>query len=238
MAKAMSTSEWDRCAIPKLLFAQLGNSVSARKLRLIACACCRRVAHLFKDARCQRALEVNEAFADGEAAKRQLGTARRAAEEAFDRLDARGRAHPATFAACAVWYALRAGERGRDGFAFPDAVWVASSVRLAGCAAGPGKKSDRAALQGASKEERAAQAELIRDIVGNPFRTVTIDRRWRTSNVVDLARTIYDERAFERLPILADALMDAGCNDGDILDHCRRDGVHVRGCWVVDRLPE
>jgi hypothetical protein len=51
-----------------------------------------------------------------------------------------------------------------------------------------------------------------------------------------IARAIYDGRAFERMPILADALEDAGCGDADILRHCREPGEHVRGCWVVDLL--
>jgi hypothetical protein len=78
--------------------------------------------------------------------------------------------------------------------------------------------------------------DYLRDIFGNPFRPVTIDPRWLTFSVLDLSRAIYDERAFERLPILADALMDAGCDNDDILNHCRGDGPHVRGCWVVDLL--
>jgi hypothetical protein len=65
---------------------------------------------------------------------------------------------------------------------------------------------------------------------------ITIDPRWQTSTVIDLARIIYDERAFDRMPILADALMDAGCDSEDILNHCRSDGPHVRGCWVVDLI--
>jgi hypothetical protein len=79
-----------------------------------------------------------------------------------------------------------------------------------------------------------AWACWVRDLYGNPFRPVTIEPRWLTSNVVDLSRTIYDERDFDRLPILADALMDAGCADESILSHCRSEGPHVRGCWVVD----
>jgi hypothetical protein len=79
-------------------------------------------------------------------------------------------------------------------------------------------------------------AQLIREIHGNPFRPTTIDPAWLTSTVVELARGIYDERAFDRLPILADALQDAGCDDADVLDHCRGPGPHVRGCWVIDVL--
>ena len=76
---------------------------------------------------------------------------------------------------------------------------------------------------------------FLRDIVGNPFRPVAVDPGWLTSTVVDLARGIYAERAFDRLPILADALQDAGCENADILGHCRDpQAVHVRGCWVVD----
>jgi hypothetical protein len=75
---------------------------------------------------------------------------------------------------------------------------------------------------------------LIRDIFGNPFRPVAFDPRWRTADAVGLARGIYEDRAFDRLPLLADALMDAGCADEQVLSHCRSDGPHVRGCWVVD----
>jgi hypothetical protein len=75
---------------------------------------------------------------------------------------------------------------------------------------------------------------ILRDIFGNPFRPVTFDPRWRTSDVVGLAQAIYDDKAFERMPILADALMDAGCDEEQIIAHCRGDGSHVRGCWVVD----
>ncbi len=77
---------------------------------------------------------------------------------------------------------------------------------------------------------------FLRDIFGNPFRPVTLDPRWLSSTVLDLARTIYDERVWERMPILADALMDASCDNEEILNHCRGEGPHVRGCWVVDLL--
>ena len=83
-------------------------------------------------------------------------------------------------------------------------------------------------------DEWSAIADRLRDIFGNPFRPVAVDPTWLTSTAVALARGIYDDRAFDRLPILADALQDAGCENADVLDHCRGPGPHVRGCWVVD----
>jgi hypothetical protein len=88
----------------------------------------------------------------------------------------------------------------------------------------------------AARDEPRAQAAIFRDIFGNPFRPVTLNPAWRTSNVPALAQSIYHQRAFDRLPILADALEDAGCDNADILNHCRQPGEHVRGCWVVDFL--
>ena len=77
-------------------------------------------------------------------------------------------------------------------------------------------------------------SELVRCILGDPFRPVTFDASWHTSTVVALAEGIYADRAFDQLPILADALEDAGCGHPDVLAHCRGDGPHARGCWVVD----
>jgi hypothetical protein len=83
------------------------------------------------------------------------------------------------------------------------------------------------------------RANLLRDIFGNPFRPATLDPawlRWNDDAIPKLAQAIYDERSFDRLPVLADALEDAGCTDAEILKHCRQPGPHVRGCWVVDLL--
>jgi hypothetical protein len=93
--------------------------------------------------------------------------------------------------------------------------------------------------QPSSREELVKQADLLRDIFGNPFRPVSIDPAWLTWNnatVVKLAEVIYAERRFADLPILADALEEAGCDNADILSHCREASEHVRGCWVVDLL--
>jgi hypothetical protein len=77
---------------------------------------------------------------------------------------------------------------------------------------------------------------IIRDIFGNPFRPITFDPSWRTLSAVRLAQTIYDERAFDKMPELGDAFERAGCRDEAILNHCREPGEHVRGCWVVDMV--
>lgn len=78
------------------------------------------------------------------------------------------------------------------------------------------------------------QASVLRDLFGNPFRLPVVEPRWRSSDVLGLARAIYEDRVYERMPILADALMDAGCEDEWIIGHCRGDGPHFRGCWVLD----
>jgi hypothetical protein len=82
-------------------------------------------------------------------------------------------------------------------------------------------------------------AALVRDVMGNPFRPTVVDERWLAWNggtIVRVAEAVYAERAFERLPVLADALEDAGCNDADILGHLRGPGPHALGCWSLDLL--
>src|SRR5262249_39437107 len=84
--------------------------------------------------------------------------------------------------------------------------------------------------------ELAKQAAFWGDIIGNPFRPVGVDRSWLTWNertVPKIAQSIYDDRRFEDLPILADSLEEAGCTDEQVLEHCRGRGLHARGCWVV-----
>jgi len=110
-----------------------------------------------------------------------------------------------------------------------DAVAVAAQ-RAAGV------RADAEGTNAAAESESEAQLHLLRDIFGNPFRPAAIDPSWLTSTVVALARGIYEERAFDRMPILADALQDAGCDNEDVLGHCRGPEPHVRGCWVVDLL--
>jgi hypothetical protein len=84
--------------------------------------------------------------------------------------------------------------------------------------------------------EVSHQCRMVRDIFGNPFRPVAVDPAWLTATVLALAQGICADRAFDRLPILADALEDAGCDNEQLLEHCRGSGPHVRGCWAVDLI--
>lgn len=104
----------------------------------------------------------------------------------------------------------------------------------------PAEIASRLKLLGSQRQETYYSAiQPLRDIMGNPYRSMIIDPDWLAWNgrtVSKLAEAIYEEDAFERLPILGDALEDAGCADEEILSHCRSDGPHWRGCWLIDRL--
>jgi hypothetical protein len=93
----------------------------------------------------------------------------------------------------------------------------------------------------ARRAEQRAQCDLFRDLLGNPFRLVAIPvawRAWREGCAVRLAATIYEQRSFQELPILGDALEEAGCTDPVVLGHCRTPAEHARGCWLLDALLE
>jgi hypothetical protein len=88
-------------------------------------------------------------------------------------------------------------------------------------------------------ETRRAMANILRDIFGNPFRPAAPPPpavlAWNDGTVRRIAQGIYDGRAFGYMPILADALVDAGCADEEVLQHCRQqEASHTRGCWVID----
>lgn len=204
---------------------------SDRKMRLAACACCQRVAKFIGSADFTRLLRLTEITADVPSQDSERVFIRGTLRSAWLVAVAGRPFYEAADAACEAF--LHAAEPAKPHFwnfrSHNDlhyAAWAALSAQNAVGADKPGNLAE--------VKEAAAQCDLVRDIFGNPFRPVTLDPRWRTSDTVGLARAIYDDRMFERLPILADALMDAGCEDEQIISHCRGDGPHVRGCWVVD----
>jgi hypothetical protein len=185
---------------------------SNRKLRLIAVACSQRIKILAKETDQQiitEALVVAERFAEGNATEAELTSI-------FQLLNSAGK-----------WetnIVLKTFDR--------DAVRVARNALVS-----VGNFAKRSLKdKGVKRIELVAQAHLIRCVFGNPFRPITLNPSWRTSTVTALARQVYDSRDFSAMPILADALQDAGCDNAAILEHCRGTGTHARGCWVLDLL--
>lgn len=90
-----------------------------------------------------------------------------------------------------------------------------------------------------SIERSAREADLLRELLGNPLHPVRFDPAWRTDTVLALAKSVYDSRGFGALPIMADALQDAGCHSEELLNHCRdTTKPHLRGCWALDLVLE
>jgi hypothetical protein len=149
---------------------------------------------------------------------------------------------PAARRTIVAWEAIEEGERERDPLGDDYVGFVNSLIKCHNAAKGetalalwlvfgwwPGVKTELA-----REELPASWRPLFDDVFGDAFRPVTTDPAWLTSTVVSLASQMYESRDFGAMPILADALQDAGCDSPDVLDHCRGPGPHVRGCWVVD----
>jgi hypothetical protein len=205
-----------------------------RKLRLFAAGCCHHVQHLLTDPRSLQALDIIERYVDGQATKAERREAANpAGRVTFDlERETDGRLQAAS-AVCSALVDIMD--------EFTDVTQAAKEAAEAATVARSDPERDYDEYQKDKEAEEAYQAQLLRDIFGNPFRPVSFDPAWRTTTVLALAQAAYQERSLPagtldvtRLAILADALEDAGCTDADILSHCRNPGPHVRGCWVVD----
>ena len=211
----MTEAEWLACDDPGKMLAFVYGLASGRKLRLFSVACCRGADTSFESYSIE--LEAVERFADG------LLTATECDEALAD-------IHPMV------------------------AIFISADRLLEAATSAEDWKS---ACDGASRAGIAAQSQnrllwsytaprysaSIRELFGNPFRPVPIDPAWRTSTALSLAQAAYDERQLpagtldpDRLAVLADALMDAGCDSEDLLGHLRSPGPHVRGCWALDLI--
>jgi hypothetical protein len=226
----MTEAEWLVCEDPGEMLRHAhrqrhaDKSFSGRKLRLLTCGCCRRVWHLLCDPRSREAVESAERYADDPRGRRPLQKARNAAVSA-----ARAVKDAAPGLTKCEWVGGRA--------QFPDA----SAVWAAEAAAEVAKSADE--LDGAFRVLDAVApwfaVALLRCVFGNLFRPTALDQSWLAWNngaIRKMAQAVYDDRTFDRLPLLADALEDAGCTDDAILGHCRDSREHARGCWVVDAL--
>ena len=244
----MTEQEWLTGESPQKTRGHLEEAgrTSERKLRLFATVCCRRVGRWFLDPCQHAAVEVLERYADGLATAGELHAACTAAGEIDEghhlltggRLEADQDALDAAYhAAQAVAQAACNDPPGRDQPTYFHRLYdtIMHAVEAAGYGAVAADPVGGRSLA-AQAAERTALAGLLRCVVGNSFRRAAFDPAWRTSTAVALAAQMYDSRDFSAMPILADALMDAGCDNDDVLNHCRTPGEHVRGCWVVDLI--
>jgi hypothetical protein len=204
----MTEAEWLTTLEAHEMLNLVGGRLSARKSRLLAAACCETYRRYFRADGCLAAIETACQTADEAGANSEREAAFAQVQEQADL------------------------EGPYDGY---------NIAAIAAFACGNTDQVMRVpflVLEGMDCDlflnPRKGISCWLRCLLGNPFRPVVFDPRWRTADAVGLARGIYEERAFDRLPLLADALMDAGCADEQVLSHCRSEGPHVRGCWVVD----
>ena len=213
----MTEAQWMSATYPMAMVRHLGIAASERKRNLLAAACFRRIWHLLPGPKSRQAVEVLERYADGRVSAEQLAVARQECWEDARLVDnPQGNKHPSELAIAAVSMET-----------LLDMLMTAAEATAWVKAGTP---------EAISAPEQWEQCGLVREIFGNPFRPVAVEPAWLTSTVVALARIIYQDRAFERMPELGDALEVAGCLDPDLLAHCRGPTPHVRGCWLVDRL--
>jgi hypothetical protein len=213
-----------------------------RKARHFAAGCCRRVGHLVRFPELSALVTRVEDYAEGRIRVGELLAEKRLAEAT---VGPEGTAEPWQLSDRLAREAHRLAHRLTTEFA---PHWTTPADRLAHGAylqAAVGNSAqaidcwERAAEAAANAgadlaAEMAFQSDLLRDLFGNPFRPVAFDPAWRTAAVLALAGSADESGDYGALPILADALQEAGCEDAEVLTHCRAAPVHARGCWVVD----
>jgi hypothetical protein len=223
----VTEAEWLAATDPWPMLEFLSGRASDRKLRLFACACCRRIWHLFLHSDSFKSIEIAEQFAEGEATDGELRMAGELAMWAGD--DASWRSMQE--AVCA-WTAAAPARRNGHSAALSTVHDIQEVF---------------AENESKCEEERVAQCILLREIFANPFRPApAVDPAWlawQGGVVGRLARAAYEERRLPegtldpaRLALVADALEDAGCADAELLGHLRSAGPHVRGCRAVDLM--
>lgn len=244
----MTEAEWITCSDAATLFRWVATTACQRKLRLYLCGVCRSIQHLFYYPYSMEAVEVAEQFADGLADNKECARAAWAAEvptfgfafeEEFCRKypeDMR-QVLPRLVEMGALSESVLSGGAWQVNETVRERL-IAAAVIAEWCVL------SRISCDSPYRDSCVGKVEwpgrwLVDCVFGNPFRPVMVDPAWLAWNdgtVPQMARAIYEDRRFEDMPILADALEDAGCDDADMLRHCRSQDKHVRGCWAIDRI--
>lgn len=243
----MTEAEWLTCDDPQPMLEFLQRKASDRKVRLFAVACCRRVWPSLEHAEFREAVEKAESFADGLIEEAEMIQARERALAIFVGLHGKHDGPGAALSASASpgprkpfferiadaldppWWE---DELDRGDPLGPALVTARHAARAAADWQGQKGTPDAPARLAEQKE----QAGLVRCIFGSPFRPRPASGTWLSGEARSRAEAIHAERAFDRLPQLADTLEASGSTNADIIEHCRSGRVHARGCWVVDLL--
>jgi hypothetical protein len=218
----MTEKEWlnnrlDPQAMVGVLQSRSFNRTKAgkRKLRLFACGCCRLFWDLLTVSLLRQCVEVAEQFAEAQVSKQEL-------QKHYE--------------------SARLLETGPLTLTLDEPTWRQNTaIAMAVDVAQPNAFSAAFAMTtypvtNFEKERATSLYWLLHCVFGNPFRPITLNPQWLTPTVKALAEQIYNDRTFDRMPVLADALEEAGCTVKEVLEHCRNGGEHVRGCWVVDQV--
>jgi len=252
----MNETQWQACKDPVAMLDELGRlnylagrpkpgawkssprarkPASARQIRLFLCGCARLVWHVMPEV-ARQAVETVERAAEGEASAKELKAAKRAVEKTLEDFD---ESEPEFYASHVAFY-----------LCWPESEDELEKANLATVVVDDvsGAITEEAGAQGGDDDDPVQQAAdqsqcaLCRDVFPNPYRPLQAMEQssldWNDRTVVRIAERIYSERAFDLLPILGDALEEAGCNDPQILAHTRQPGSHARGCWVLDLILE
>jgi hypothetical protein len=241
----MNEEQWLACTDPgpMLEFLRTNGRASDRKLRLFLVAACRCVWDWLLDESCRQAVVMAERFADNLASAAELAVVAESGAGGSQIRDGEGWWAEANVSH--VRYGPPPGTEAEVEAALHEADMaqqVAGAAFLSALAADvPIQLYTLLMLERTFWLEQAEWASYLRDILGNPFRPLPPLSPsllgWNNATVVKMAKAIYEDRRFEDMLVLANALEEAGCQDQDILRHCReQQTVHVPGCWVVDLL--
>ncbi|WP_246523162.1 hypothetical protein [Gemmata palustris] len=233
----MTEKQWLKCAEPELMSELLKTQLSERKSRLLACAICRDMGREIKDQRFSRMIVTGERWADEGIEPPEADEVSNDGDTLHDEAWAAGNLGT-SIAALSTQFCIMPVPL--HSFFPPPKPKLQGWRRVLEISS---KVLDRVLgneneAQAHFREERRTRCYYAREVLGNPFRPVTFAPDWRTSTALALAAQMYRSRDFSAMPILADALQDAGCENTDILNHCRGPGPHVRGCWGVDLVLE
>jgi hypothetical protein len=210
---AMTEEEWLTCSKPEPMLAVMRERVGNRKQRLCACAWVRRTAIYCQQNPPRAAVHADWITKSGPPVLLEAGDRFADGEISANELRA------ARTVSGGPWNLFREATR-VSGFSLDAVLRTVMAFRREF-----GGPTDR------------DLCSVMRDICNLQSSFANADWLvWNATTIPKIAKAIYMERRFADMPILADALEEAGCDNADILNHCRSGGEHVRGCWVLDLL--